>query len=357
MAALSVLHDDPGSLLYGRRSIEWTGLGKSVSTATNKLADGILRGDRRSLARGITLIESQRDDHQDRARDLIERLLPHTGKACRLGVTGAPGAGKSTFIEAFGMEVIGQGHQIAVLAVDPTSQRSGGSILGDKTRMQRLSATRDAFIRPSPAGMTLGGAARRTREAGLLCEAAGFNVIVFETVGVGQSETAVADMVDCFLLLLAPGAGDELQGIKRGIVETADLILVNKADGDLKATADIVCADYQAALHLLRPANTAWTPKVLRCSALHGEGITEIWQTIGRHRQALEQAGELDAKRKRQRQSWFWSEVQAGLLDRLHRCPASNELIQRLQARIDHDTLLPAQAAEELLRELFAGKG
>lgn len=323
-----------------------------MSADLEQLANKILIGDRRSLARGITLIESQRDDHQDQALALVERLLPHTGEACRLGVTGAPGAGKSTFIEAFGMHVIGEGHKIAVLAVDPSSQRSGGSILGDKTRMQKLSATKNAFIRPSPAGRTLGGAARKTREAALLCEAAGFGVIVFETVGVGQSETAVADMSDCFLLLLAPGAGDELQGIKRGIVETADLIMVNKADGDLLNVANLVRSDYQAALHLLRPASSAWTPEVMTCSALHGEGIDRIWQAVCRHREALERTGELLAKRERQRQSWFWSEVQAGLLEALCRDPRSASLMQQLEKEIAAGSLLPPKAAETMIRHL-----
>ena len=217
----------------------------------------------------------------------------------RLGISGTPGAGKSTFIEALGRHVIEQGHQVAVLAVDPSSRRSGGSILGDKTRMQRLAQAPQAFIRPSPAGATLGGVARRTREAALACEAAGFDVVVIETVGVGQSESAVADMVDCFLLLLAPGAGDELQGIKRGIVELADLVVINKADGELLAAARRAQADYRAALQLLRPPTPGWTPEVLACSALHEDGIDEIWQAVRRHRQALEDSGELAAKRAR----------------------------------------------------------
>ena len=218
----------------------------------------------------------------------------------RLGVSGTPGAGKSTLIEAFGGHVIEHGHRIAVLAVDPSSRRSGGSILGDKTRMQRLAKAPQAFIRPSPAGATLGGVTRRTREAALACEAAGFDVIVIETVGVGQSETAVADMVDCFVLLLAPGGGDELQAIKRGIIELADLVVVNKADGELLAAARRAQADYQAALHLLRPATAGWTPEVLTCSALEGSGIDALWQAVRRHRAALEATGELAAKRQRQ---------------------------------------------------------
>jgi LAO/AO transport system kinase len=316
----------------------------------NDLADPILNGDRRALARGITLIESGRDDHRAQALALVETLLPHTGDAIRLGITGAPGAGKSTFIEAFGIHVIGAGETIAVLAVDPSSQRSGGSILGDKTRMQRLSLEADAFIRPSPAGSTLGGVARKSREAALLCEAAGFGVVILETVGVGQSEAAVADMVDCFLLLLAPGAGDELQGIKRGIVETADLILVNKADGDLLGAANRVRADYQAALHLLRPASPAWTPEVLTCSALEQQGIEQAWEAIGRHRQALLRSGELEAKRERQQQSWFWSEIQAGLINALRKDPASAALMKDLERKIGAGEILPPKAADMLVR-------
>ncbi|MGH1480051.1 MAG: methylmalonyl Co-A mutase-associated GTPase MeaB [Geminicoccales bacterium] len=319
-----------------------------------RLANKILSGDRRSLARGITLIESARPDHQEQAQVLVEMLLPHTGHAIRLGITGTPGAGKSTFIEAFGIHVIGESEQIAVLAVDPSSQRSGGSILGDKTRMQRLSLDRNAYIRPSPAGMTLGGVARKTREAAILCEAAGFSVIVLETVGVGQSETTVADMVDCFLLLLAPGAGDELQGIKRGIIETADLVLVNKADGDLLATANLVQSDYQAALHLLRPASPSWTPEVLTCSALKGDGIDQVWKAIKRHRQALEKSSELQAKRQRQHQSWFWSEVQASLIDALQQDPKSTALMRDLEDQINKGTMLPPEAARRLIRKFRA---
>ncbi|MGI9492578.1 MAG: methylmalonyl Co-A mutase-associated GTPase MeaB [Geminicoccaceae bacterium] len=316
---------------------------------TETLKDRILRGERRALARGITLIESARSDQQEQALVLIEALLPHTGHAMRLGISGTPGAGKSTFIEAFGGHVIDAGEKIAVLAVDPSSRRSGGSILGDKTRMQRLSAAPDAFIRPSPAGLTLGGVARKTREASILCEAAGFGVIVLETVGVGQSEIDVADMVDCFLLLLAPGAGDELQGIKRGIMEAADLILVNKADGDLLATAKSVQADYQAALHLLRQVTTAWTPEVLTCSALEGRGIDQVWQAVLRHRKALMEAGELDGKRQQQLRGWFWSEIKACLSNALARDPVSAALMKDLEQKIANGKLLPPKAAQSLI--------
>ncbi|HET6521615.1 MAG TPA: methylmalonyl Co-A mutase-associated GTPase MeaB, partial [Geminicoccaceae bacterium] len=260
----------------------------------------IVRGDRRALARAITLIESSRADHQERAERLLEGLLPHTGNAVRVGISGAPGAGKSTFIEALGLRLTrAGGHKVAVLAVDPSSRRSGGSILGDRTRMQELSREPNAFIRPSPAGESLGGVARRTREAALACEAAGFDVVVIETVGVGQSETAVAEMVDTFLLLLAPGAGDELQGIKRGIVELADVVAVNKADGGLRAAAEVARAEYRGALRLLRPATPGWTPPALTCSALTGEGIDGVWRAVLRHRSALEAVGGLEARRAR----------------------------------------------------------
>ena len=326
-----------------------------MNATLETLAQRVLSGDRRALARAITLIESRRPDHQEQAERLLERLLPATGGAVRLGISGTPGAGKSTFIEAFGAHLIEHGHQVAVLAVDPSSRRSGGSILGDKTRMQRLAQAPDAFIRPSPAGTTLGGVTRRTREAGLACEAAGFDVIVIETVGVGQSESAVADMVDCFLLLLAPGGGDELQGIKRGVVELADLVLINKADGELLAAAKRAQADYRAALHLLRPATPGWTPEVLTCSALHGEGIAAVWQAVRRQRSALEAAGELGAKRQRQTGSWLWAEVQAGLADALRADPATAALLAALEAEVASGRLLPPQAARALIARFRSG--
>jgi LAO/AO transport system kinase len=319
------------------------------------LAERVLSGDRRALARAITLIESRRADHQEQAEQLLERLLPATGNAVRLGISGTPGAGKSTFIEALGRHLTAQGHQIAVLAVDPSSRRSGGSILGDKTRMQRLAQARGAFVRPSPAGGTLGGVTRRTREAALACEAAGFDVVVIETVGVGQSEGSVADMVDCFLLLLAPGAGDELQGIKRGIVELADLVVVNKADGDLLAAAKRAQADYRAALQLLRPPTPAWTPEVLACSALAEEGIDAVWQAVRRHRQALADSGDLAAKRARQIKAWLWAEVQAGLADALRADPATAELLKELERDVDTGRLLPPRAARALIARFRKG--
>jgi LAO/AO transport system kinase len=320
-----------------------------MTPALQALAERLLRGDRRALARAITLIESRRRDHQEQSNQLLERLLPRTGHAVRVGISGTPGAGKSTFIEALGQLVIERGHRIAVLAVDPTSRRSGGSILGDKTRMQRLAQHHEAFIRPSPAGNSLGGVARRTREAALACEATGFDVIVIETVGVGQSETAVADMVDTFLLLLAPGGGDELQGIKRGIIELADLVVVNKADGALLGAATSAKADYQAAIHLLRPSSATWSPEVLACSALDGTGIAEVWDAVLRHRESLEEAGELTTKRTAQMQSWLWAEVQAVLIETLRADPATGQLLAALEAAVVENRLLPPQGARELV--------
>lgn len=320
-----------------------------MTPALESVAQRVLNGDRRALARAITLIESRRPDHQEQAEKLLERLLPATGRSIRLGISGTPGAGKSTFVEALGAHVIGAGHRIAVLAVDPSSRRSGGSILGDKTRMQRLAQAPEAFIRPSPAGTTLGGVARRTREAALACEAAGFDVILIETVGVGQSESAVADMVDCFLLLLAPGAGDELQGIKRGVVEFADLIVINKADGELAAAAERARADYQAALQLLQPTTPGWSAEVLTCSALEGRGIEEVWATVLRHRAALEASGALEARRARQWQSWLRAEVEVVLGEALRSDPATGALLEELEQAVAERRILPSRAARELI--------
>ncbi len=325
-----------------------------MNQALAALAQRVLKGDRRALARAITLIESRRAEHQAQAEALLGRLLPATGKAVRLGISGTPGAGKSTFIEALGLNLIAQGHQVAVLAVDPSSRRSGGSILGDKTRMQRLAQARAAFIRPSPAGGTLGGVTRRTREAALACEAAGFDVVLVETVGVGQSETAVADMVDSFLLLLAPGGGDELQGIKRGIVELADLVVINKADGELRRAALRARADYQAALQLLRPRAAGWTPEVLACSALEGSGIAEVWQAVGRHRAALEAGEGLAARRREQSRSWLRAEVEAGLLEALAADPAAGALLAELEPAVADGRLLPPEAARALIARFRA---
>lgn len=272
--------------------------------------------DRASLARAITLIESTRADHQAEARKIVAELLPSTGKSLRIGITGVPGVGKSTFIEAFGLHIIEQGHKVAVLAVDPSSNLTGGSILGDKTRMAALAQNENAFIRPSPSAGSLGGVARRTREAMLLCEAAGYDVIIIETVGVGQSETEVADMVDMFLLLLLPASGDELQGIKKGIVELADLLVVNKADGDLLAQAKRVQADYSAAMRMLHPSSAQWQPQVKTCSAITGHGIGEIWQAAQQFADSMKTSGEFDKKRAQQSVAWMWKEIKETLVSR-----------------------------------------
>lgn len=313
------------------------------------LARGVLVGDRRSLARAITVIESTRPDHREIAEILLEHLLPHTGRSIRVGITGVPGAGKSTFIESFGLHVLDGGHKLAVLAVDPSSPRSGGSILGDKTRMEELSRDVRAFIRPSPSGCTLGGVARRTREAMLICEAAGFDVIVVETVGVGQSETAVADMVDMFLLVLVPGGGDELQGIKKGIVELADAIIVNKADGDLAHAARRAARDYRNALHLLTPANAGWTVPVLTCSALQRDGVDTVWTTIGQYRDAMRKSGGFDHRRAAQAHAWMWNEISETLLQALREDSRVAVRLPDLEHAVTRGTLSPGRAARQLI--------
>lgn len=314
------------------------------------LARGVLAGERRALARAITLIESTRPDHREAAEALMHDLLPHTGRSVRIGITGVPGAGKSTFIESFGLHVLAMGKKPAVLAVDPSSPRSGGSILGDKTRMEELSRDARAFIRPSPSGCTLGGVARRTREAMLVCEAAGFDVIVVETVGVGQSETAVADMVDMFLLVLVPGGGDELQGIKKGIVELADAIIVNKADGDLAAAAARAARDYKNALHLLAPASDQWTVPVLTCSALARSGIDEVWNTVGGFRDAMARTGALDARRAAQAHAWMWNEVSETLLQALRDDPRIERMLPEMEHGVAAGRMAPGAAARQLVR-------
>jgi len=315
----------------------------------------LISGDRAALARAITLIESSRADHQAEAQGLLEKLLPRTGKSVRLGITGVPGVGKSTFIEALGLHAIGAGHKVAVLAVDPSSTKTGGSILGDKTRMARLSQHEAAYIRPSPTGGALGGVARRTREALLLCEAAGYDVIIVETVGVGQSETEVAEMTDLFLLMLLPGSGDELQGIKRGIVEMADMIVVNKADGDLLAQAKRVQSDYTAALRMLVPPAhkgdaQAWRPKAMLASALTGGGINEIWEEIEVFRKWAEGSGFLPARRAQQARSWMWKEIREGLLERFLSYPAKEKLLAELEKKVARGEMLPVRAAGEMLK-------
>jgi LAO/AO transport system kinase len=317
-------------------------------SSVDTLADAVRAGDRRALARAITRVESTKPEHQDEAQALLAALLPYTGKATRIGISGSPGVGKSTFIEAFGLHLVKDGHRVAVLAVDPSSPRSGGSILGDKTRMEELARNPNAYIRPSPTAGTLGGVARRTREAGLVCEAAGFDVVLVETVGVGQSETAVADMVDVFLLILPPAGGDELQGLKKGIVELAHMVIVNKADGDLEAAAGRALSEYRAALHLLRPAAAGWAPPVLNVSALQRRGMDEVWQSVGRFTAALGPA-RLKANRAAQAKAWMWREIEEGLLALLRQNPAVAAQLPELEKRVLQGVMTAAAAARSIL--------
>jgi LAO/AO transport system kinase len=318
------------------------------------LAPALLAGDRRSLARAITLVESTKPADREKAETLLSRVLPHTGRAIRLGISGAPGAGKSTFIEAFGTYLTGAGHKVAVLAIDPSSRRSGGSILGDKTRMEKLARDPDAFIRPSPAGTTLGGVARRTREAMLLAEAARFDVVLVETVGVGQSETAVSEMVDLFVLLVSPGGGDDLQGIKRGVMELADLLLVTKADGDLVPAANRAAADYQGALHLIRPKYSGIHSEVMQVSALAGKGIAQCWETMQRLHGALDSSGQLKSLRQGQARRWFWNEVQAGLSEEIMANEELGKAAKKLESAVIAGKTLPYTAARTLFRRIIA---
>ena len=318
-----------------------------------ELADKIRSGDRRALARGITLVESRREDHRLSAEKLLDLLLPKTGKSIRLGISGPPGVGKSTFIEAFGQYLIDDGHKVAVLAIDPSSKISGGSILGDKTRMTELAKRKEAFIRPSPAGETLGGVARRTREAMLLCEAAGFDVVIVETVGVGQSETAVAEMTDMFLLLLSPGGGDDLQGVKRGVMELADLLIVNKADGDLAPAAERTASDYAHALRLMHALHEDWQPSVVKCSALKGEGMKAVWEKVQAFRKATAKTGEFEIRRREQAKNWLWQEVSDGLLERLKADPDLSDRLGRLELKVGQRKASPAAAARSLLSSFF----
>ena len=316
------------------------------------LADGVIAGNRRVLAQAITLIESTRSDHRAAASALLERLMPYAGDSIRLGISGIPGVGKSTFIEALGNHVIDAGHRVAVLTVDPSSAISGGSILGDKTRMEELSRRDEAYIRPSPAGSTLGGVTRRSREAMILCEAAGFDVIIVETVGVGQSETKVADMTDMFVLLLLPGAGDELQGIKRGIVELADLILINKADDGLVKLADQAAAEYRNALRLLHPRSPNWKVEVRSCSARDGAGIPEAWETVLRHHDMLKSTSEFTARRAAQARDWMWSDLTDDLVAALKSDPEVRERLSALETETSEGRVPPTVAARTLL-EIF----
>lgn len=328
-----------------------------AAVQTSGLAERVRGGELRALAQAITLVESSRADHRAAAEALLDALLPHSGGALRIGISGVPGVGKSTFIEAFGLHLIEQGHRLAVLAVDPSSGITGGSILGDKTRMEELSRNPAAYIRPSPTSGTLGGVARRTREAMLICEAAGYDRIIVETVGVGQSETAVAGLVDLFLLLLLPGGGDELQGVKRGIMELADLLVVNKADGDFAAAAGRTAAEYQSALQLLRPRSPRWSPPVLTCSSLTGTGVPEVRERIEAFQAALTDSGEIQQNRAEQARRWLWSEVEESLMARLRDDPTVARQVPELEAAVMAGRLSPSKAARALLEGFFGASG
>ena len=317
--------------------------------------NGVLEKNRRMLAKTITLIESARPEHQALARTILDQLLPYTGKSVRLGITGVPGVGKSTFIESFGMMLVNKGQRVAVLAVDPSSLKSGGSVMADKTRMEKLAVEETAFIRPSPSGGTLGGVARKTRETMLLCEAAGFDVLIIETMGVGQSEARVASMVDFFLVLMLAGAGDELQGIKKGILELADALAVNKADGDNVEKAKQARKTYEIALNLLHPSSPSWTPKVLTCSAMEMIGIDTLWKTVLEHREKLSATGELAEKRKKQASAWMWAMVEEGLKERFYKHSDIKKLLSKISREVETGVTAPTDAAHALL-SLFDNK-
>lgn len=324
-------------------------LSTTRSASIEDYAAGVRGGDRAMLARAITLVESTRAEHQSQAQDLLQRLLPATGGALRVGLTGVPGVGKSTTIDQLGMNLVESGHKVAVLAVDPTSRRTGGSILGDKTRMNRLAQTPNAFIRPSPTSGTLGGVTRKTRETMVLCEAAGFDVIIVETVGVGQSETAVADMVDFFLVLLLAGGGDDLQGIKKGIIEIADMIAINKADGDNITRAGRAASEYQAALTIFTPKDAAWFPPVVTISGRENTGLDKLWNKIIEHRETMSASGEFQARRRRQAVEWMRDMLNDRMMAALRANPKVAARIPQIEADVRDGKLLPTLAVDEIL--------
>ncbi|MCV7098944.1 methylmalonyl Co-A mutase-associated GTPase MeaB [Mycobacterium palustre] len=323
--------------------------------SVEELAKAVRGGDRAALPRAITLLESTRADHQKKAQQLLLELMPDSGNAHRVGITGVPGVGKSTSIESLGMHLIERGHRVAVLAVDPSSTRTGGSILGDKTRMARLSMHPDAYIRPSPTSGTLGGVAKATRESIVLLEAAGFDVIVVETVGVGQSEVAVANMVDTFVLLTLARSGDQLQGIKKGALELADIVVVNKADGDHLAEARSAARELSTAIRLIHPRETLWRPPVLTMSAIEGTGLVELWDTIERHREVLTEAGEFEQRRRAQQVDWTWQLVRDTVVDRVLSSPAVRKMRAEVERQVKAGELTPALAAQQILQAASPG--
>ena len=323
----------------------------------SELAKAVRSGDRSALARAITLVESTRADHRETAQRLLMELMPEAGRALHVGVTGVPGVGKSTTIEALGMYLIEQGHKVAVLAVDPSSTRTGGSILGDKTRMAQLAVHPDAYIRPSPTSGTLGGVAKATRETIVLLEAAGYDVVLVETVGVGQSEVTVANMVDTFVFLTLARTGDQLQGIKKGVLELADVVVVNKADGKHATEAKAAARELSGAIRLLYPRDTLWRPPVLTLSALEGTGLEEMWATVLKHRQVLTDAGEFDAQRRTQQVEWMWSMVRDAVLDRVSSNPGVKAIRADIEQRVRDGELTPALAAQEILDLVHQPRG
>ncbi len=326
-----------------------------MASSVADLAAAVRNRDRAALARAITLVESTRADHRDQAQQLLLDLMPDAGHALHVGITGVPGVGKSTTIEALGMYLIEQGHRVAVLAVDPSSTRTGGSILGDKTRMAKLAVHADAYIRPSPTSGTLGGVARATRETIVLLEAAGYDIILVETVGVGQSEVTVANMVDTFVFLTLARTGDQLQGIKKGVLELADVVVVNKADGAHAVEAKAAARELSGAIRLIYPRETLWRPPVLTMSALNGDGLGELWDTVLKHRDVLTQAGEFEAKRRAQQVDWTWSMVRDTVLDRILSHPDVRRIRADVERRVRDGELTPALAAQEILDAADAG--
>lgn len=323
----------------------------------HEYVEGILKSDISILSQAVTLVESTNADHYAVAQEVIEKCLPYSGNAIRIGITGVPGAGKSTFIEALGTYLVGKGNKLAVLAIDPSSERSKGSILGDKTRMEELSASKQAFIRPSPSSGSLGGVARKTRETSILCEAAGFNMVFIETVGVGQSETAAHSMVDFFLLLQLTGAGDELQGIKRGIMEMADAIVINKAEGNNIDKAKLAQRQLKNALHLFPPHESGWEPQVLTCSAFHKTGMEEIWKMVEEYMAFTKANGSFGAKRKKQNKYWMYESINEQLKNNFYNNPVISGKLADFEQRVLRDEISSFSAAQKLLDEYFKAKG